>query len=266
MNEKQCASYMEMNGEKVFSFLMNNIGALDSELRDDMVYRLFVKLIMGNHFTREQLIEAITANAGDQYLFASIGEEGTDSVFLRSFSALWLAGLFYADRQQPFLNAELTEPLMERCITYLAKEKDVRGYVDQKGWAHSVAHGADMMESIVLHPQCPKRFVPTILNSIESCFYKGTVYSDDEDERLVAILMAIMKQQYPEEVLMEWVEQIFERLDRRYNGKGYDKDYFNARTNILQFMKTYYFALKKQLIGHQLQNTLSYFIQKKQNI
>src|SRR4029453_1426853 len=71
-----------------------------------------------------------------------LGEQGTDSVLLRSFSALELSLLAAYDLKTPFLSQEEYDALLAAALDYLADERDVRGYDPEKGWMHSVAHTA----------------------------------------------------------------------------------------------------------------------------
>lgn len=266
MDDMQCQNYMKMHGEELFESMLANLGSPDGELRDELIYRLLVKLLNGQHLDTNQLTGALKMLITDRYLFASIGEKGSDDVFIRSFSTLWLTGLFWLDQEHPFMDPEDRIKTMEKSATYLSQEQDIRGFVEGKGWAHSIAHGADLAAMIASHPLVEKRLIPIILEGVASCFWKGGVYVDDEDERLVAIVLSLEKSNYPEDILIEWMEQVFDKLDRKTPEEGYSRSFYQARTNILQFMKTLYFALKKSKRYPKLQSTASFFIQKWQNV
>lgn len=266
MDDIQCQNYIESHGEELFESMLVNLGTPDGELRDELIYRTFCKLLTGQHLETNQLINACKELITDQYLFASIGQKGSDEVFIRSFSALWLTGLFWSDQEHPFLDPELRSKALKKSASYLSQELDTRGFVEGKGWAHSIAHGADLAAMISSHPSVEKRLIPVILEGVASCFWKGGVYVDDEDERLVAIILSLEKIDYPEDILIEWTEQVFDKLDREVLHTGYSQTFYHARTNTLQFMKTLYFALKKSKRYPKLQSIASFFIQKWQNV
>ena len=266
MDDMQCQNHMKLHGEELFQFMLENLGSSDGELRDEIIYRLLVKLLTGQHLNIIQLIGACKELLTDQYLFASIGEKDSDDVFIRSFSTLWLTGLFWLDQEHPFMDQELRRKAMEASASYLSLEQDTRGFVEGKGWAHSIAHGADLAAVIASHPEVEKRLIPVILEGVSACFWKGGVYVDDEDERLVAIILSLANTEYPENIVVEWIEQVFDKLDREIPEEGYSQTFYHARTNILQFMKTLYFALKKSKRYPKLQSTASFFIQKWQNV
>ena len=48
-------------------------------------------------------------------------------------------------------------------IAYFFKKTDFRGYVKNKSWAHSVAHGSDFLGSTLSHPNFTANNTPNIL-------------------------------------------------------------------------------------------------------
>ncbi len=263
MNFNERASYMENNGDELLQNMLLHIGDPNDELRDKLNYRIFIELLSEQLLTREQMkLVALTLHSKD-YLYSSIGERHTDSVFTRSFSALWLSALLHADRQLHFLSNEEATLIIEASTPYLMNEKDVRGFIgEDKGWAHAIAYGADLASAIVSHPTFEVRFAPTLLQGIKDSFWKGTVFVDDEEERLVTILEKLILLDFPEEVMVEWVEQVFDKLQFYLMEVGYTPQYFTARTNTLHFMKTLYFTLKFSNKMPQLNGVVSLFIAK----
>lgn len=265
MEKAELQNYMEMHGNELFSYMLTHLGTIDSELRDHLIYQLFCQLITYELLSEEQMTDTVRVLMSDEFLMRGIGDLESDDVFTRSFATLWLTGLFWIDKQKLFLEPSLRIEAFRKCADYLRKERDTRGFVEDKGWAHSIAHGADLAAMIVGHPQIEKKLIPVVLEGIASCFWKDGVYVDDEDERLVAVLMVLVNSNYKEEILIEWVEQVFDRLEQRMPIDGYDTSFYQARTNSLQFMKTLYFALKKSHQTPNLRNTVAYFIGKWQN-
>ncbi|MBB4824691.1 hypothetical protein HNO89_001915 [Sporosarcina luteola] len=262
MSPEERKEYMQESGGQLIEQMLEEIGSIDPILRDEQIYRLFITLLTERLIENDMMENCAIELISDRRLFWSIGEMDTDSVFTRSFTTLWLAGLLAIDRETSYLEETVRHVVMERSATYLQQERDVRGFVEEKGWAHSIAHGADLAAVIAGHPLAEKRLMPVLLQGVSDSFWKGTVYTDNEDERLVAVIMALVKQEYPEEVLVEWVEQVFDRLEMEKTRKGYSRSFFQARTNTLQFMKTLYFALKMNYQAPALQQVVAHFIQK----
>jgi hypothetical protein len=82
-----------------------------------------------------------------------IGSTGDESVLLRSFSALDLSMLAAHDLDKPFLEPAAFRELLAAALDYLAREKDVRGFVPGSGWHHSTAHTADLLKFLARSPR-----------------------------------------------------------------------------------------------------------------
>ncbi|MEL3961356.1 DUF2785 domain-containing protein [Lysinibacillus endophyticus] len=244
MNLEGRQQYVAEHGDELLHNMLLHIGFPENELRDQLNYRLFIELLSQNQLTVEQMNNTAKTLVENDYLYSSIHEKESDHVFTRSFSALWLTGLLHADRQLHFLNEEDASAILNASASYLSREKDVRGFVGEKGWALAIAHGADLATAIVSHPAFEIRLSPILLQGIKDSFWKGSVFTNDEDERFVAIVEQLINHDFPEEVLIEWIEQVFDKLQFYVMQVGYTPHYFAARTNTLNFMKTLYFTLK----------------------
>ncbi|GKV55327.1 membrane protein [Sporosarcina sp. NCCP-2222] len=262
MSPEERKDYMKESGGQLVEQMLGEIGSIDPVLRDEQIYGLFITLLTERLIENDVMENLAIELISDRQLFCSIGETNTDSVFTRAFASLWLAGLLTIDQETPYLEEGVRRLVMERCSTYLQQERDVRGFVEEKGWAHSIAHGADLAAVIAGHPLTEKRLMPILLQGVSDSFWKGTVYTDDEDKRLVEVIMALVKQEYPEEVLVEWIEQVFDRLALEKSRSGYSRPFFQARTNTLHFMTAFFFALKMNHQAPRLQQVAAHYIQK----
>lgn len=263
MNEEERLLYVKQNEALLVDRMLDNIGHPDSILRDQYNYRVFIELLASNLFSHDALNKITERLLEEDKLFYHIHDGQSDAVFTRSFSALWLTGLLHADAQLQFLSEDKLQEIFASCSSYFLQEKDVRGFVDEaRGWAHTIAHGADLMEAVIRHPKFEHIFAPSILQGVKEAFWKGSVYIDDEDERLVKIIEALVSIGFNEEVLIEWVEQTFDKLEAYLYREGYTPSWFKARTNTLHFMKTLYFTVKFSNKYDKLRGVLSIFIQK----
>lgn len=251
MDHAERVHYIQKSGDTLLQEMLQNIGVPEDELRDKLNYRVFIELLSAQLWKPAQMIELTKTLISQDYLYSHLSEENEDAVFTRSFSALWLAGLLQVDRQLHFLTDDEAKEIIKATLPYLHREHDVRGFVGEKGWAHAVAHGADLAVAAVNHPAFQLSDAPILLQGMKEAFWKGSVYTDDEDERLVKIIEALVAIDFPEEVLVEWVEQVFDKFDHHLHEVGYTPAFFAARTNTLHFMKTLYFSLK--FSNHYLQ-------------
>src|SRR5699024_2773366 len=137
----------------LISKMIEDIGTTDSELRDELIYTTFGHMIVITELLNpKQLNHLLNICIDDQHLFYGLGERGSDSVFLRSFSVLLFVLILNVDRRDSCLSESEIKHVKERLFTYVRNEKDVRGYVDRKGWAHALAHAADALGEIAKHP------------------------------------------------------------------------------------------------------------------
>ena len=81
-----------------------------------------------------------------------LGESGTDSVFIRSFSGLVLAECIDRDSRAHLVPAAKILDWGDRIACWLLAERDERGFIPGKGWAHAIAHGADAIAALGRSP------------------------------------------------------------------------------------------------------------------
>jgi len=88
------------------------------------------------------------------------------SGFGQPFAALALAEVVRADRVKPWLSDTERAALVRAGTGYLAAVRDYRGFDEKDGWRHGVAHGADMMLQMAVHPALGKPEHQAILAAV----------------------------------------------------------------------------------------------------
>ncbi|WP_298466560.1 DUF2785 domain-containing protein [uncultured Psychrobacillus sp.] len=247
------------NLEEVIKEMLINIGSVDGELRDSLIYSTFYQLIENNKLSDSLMVKILEICLSEEYLFKGIGEQDTDTVFTRSFSSLVIALIVEKDKTKEFLDKQQLEEVYKKTTTYLQSEKDVRGYVEGQGWAHSIAHGADLFESIISHPSNDILHAEEWLNVIKACIWRDTVLQDDEDERLIFAVEAMIEKGLPEEMLVEWVHNFESLLEARLKEQNRIV-FYKYRSNVMNFLKSLYFRLtyldQNIHTQHQIKKTL----------
>ena len=165
----------------------------DPELRDTIGYETFWRwLHRSGRFTAAEL-DAVRSTLTKNVL-AGVGEQNTDSVFGRSFALLFLKELATADLKTPFLTEESFAELLALACESLAKERDLRGYVAAKGWAHQTAHAADLLRALARSPRLRPEQLPIMMNAIVGrARAETTAWAWGEDARLGAVLATLAK-------------------------------------------------------------------------
>ena len=144
-------------------------------------------------------------------LAVGLGEQGTDSVFRRSFSVLILGECIARDNKAGLLPSLKLLEWGDRVATWYLREKDLRGFVPGKGWAHAVAHGADAIAALAESPHLGTNELTVLLDvlgdrltlPVEALFTAG------EPDRIAYATMAILRRNLvPLSVIEPWVARI----------------------------------------------------------
>ncbi|WP_102262439.1 DUF2785 domain-containing protein [Mesobacillus jeotgali] len=229
--------------DQLIIHMVEHIGSTDAELRDKLIYTSFYYLTKNGYLNYQQMEYLIETCLDQKHLFFGIGSKNDDSVFTRAFSSLVITLILNRDRIERFLPEETALKAIESSILYLQKEEDARGYVEEKGWAHSIAHGADLLAEAVKHPLFDLALARECLNTIGGCILKETAYADEEDERLIYAVIALLEKGMDENLLKEWIENLSKSITDIKNSTGYTPYFFRKNTNLRQFLKSLYFRL-----------------------
>jgi hypothetical protein len=163
----------------------------DPILRDEIGYEAFAAWVYRDQLLTGAQLESLrvtlmrTARSG-------LGEPEGDGVFARSFALLDLSVLAAADLKQPFLTTTARAELLDLALDSLGHERDLRGYVPGKGWAHATAHTADLVKFLARSPQLPPQDGARIVNAVaERLRSANQVFVWGEDARLAEALLAL---------------------------------------------------------------------------
>ena len=235
------------DAKKLIPHMLEHIGDTDPVLRDEQIYMMFYKIIDEKILTSEECKDLLTTVLSQDYLFYKIGASGDDSVFTRAFSSLVIALLLDANEEgESFLSKDELIKAGDKIVSYLEQEKDFRGYVEDKGWAHSIAHGADMLAFLVYNTAFPEEKFSTILNTIAGCLM-GTekyTYIHLEDARLAVPIDQMIDRGLTDEELATWVIEVFAEVKARLKSRP-KGEMLTYPLNVSNFMKTLYFALPR---------------------
>jgi len=239
--------------DSVIDDMLRFIGHTDGELRDKLIYTTFMQ--WGEYkglISAEKMRQILDICLSETHLFFGVGEKDTDSVFTRSFSSLVISIAFCMHHETPFLTVDDVQVIKEAILRYISQEKDYRGYVDGKGWAHSIAHIADALVNIagcdVDSKHCIGREgVYEILQAVKALVCnKEYIYTSEEDERLVTpFMVATDLKIFTTDELIDWIDS-FNMADNEY-WKGTMPDDYYLYVNRKNFMRSLYFRLQSQI-------------------
>jgi hypothetical protein len=139
--------------------LLACLGDPDPVLRDDVAFGLLAS------WMRSRKLDPATVTHIRTTGLASLKQADAQG-FAQPFAALVLAEVARADRIAPYLSASERAELVQAGAHYLATVRDYRGYDEQQGWRHGVAHAADMMMQLALNGALVKQDQQRILSAV----------------------------------------------------------------------------------------------------
>lgn len=229
--------------DELLPTMLAHIGSTDPELRDDLIYVAFIRWSMTYELIPpEKLRETFNTLLDDEHLFFNFGETDMDSIFTRSFSALWLPPILIAHRQNAFLTQKDIKNAHTKLLRFLREEKDRRGFVEDKGWAHAIAHAADALDDLA---QCAeintdelREMLPVIRETMSMTEF---VYAHGEDERMVTPVLAIIQRSLLSiDEIKAWLKSFVAPIQET---KAMP-DGVILRANAQNFLQSLYFRLK----------------------
>ncbi len=173
--------------------LLQNFGSTDLKLRDTLSFTLLERLVEDDLLSQGHLLSLLQVALDDHHLLAGIGESGTDSVFGRSFSVLVAPMVLGPDLGAGELSEDVVVWTLDRVLAYAWAERDWRGYIAGKGWAHAVAHTADALSVVGRHPKTPVARVPDVLSAIHHLATLPYPLGYLEDDRLAIAAYQILQ-------------------------------------------------------------------------
>ena len=233
--------------------MLVHIGDTDAELRDALIYSTFREWVDSQILSAAQRKHILTICLDERHLFFGIGENGTDSVFTRAFSSLPISLVLWSNQNEaPLLTAAEILDIKETVLRYIDQEKDCRGYVDGKGWAHAIAHIADALGFLAeasVTTDSEENFslgregLLEILEAVKMMISRRDgVYTAEEDERLaVPVMDVIYREVLTNEDIIRWIDS-FNMGDKEWL-RGTMPDSYYLYVNRKHFMRSLYFKL-----------------------
>ncbi len=233
--------------------LLQYLGSTDSELRDELAYPILERWIDTGRYPPGELRSMARQLAHN--LTVDLGEQESDTGFLRAFSILTLVDIVYADIEHPYLDEGQFKELLDKAISYFLAEQDLRGYVPVKEWLHAIAHTADFFFISAQHPMIGAADLERIMEAIAQKISAPVahIYLYDEDERLVrAVMGTLQRNLLTMPFLTTWLDWFIHPAEGTpLNTDDWD-EMMNivrseaqtcARHNIKHFLRSLYFQL-----------------------
>ena len=219
-------------------------GNTDPELRDELICSTFYTWANEDKgiLTTNQMHKILNTCLSDKYLFFGIGESGTDTVFTRAFSSLYIGLALCKHDEEPYLSEKEVQKAKQTLLSYVKQEKDFRGYVDGKGWAHSIAHVSDALNDLVFCDCLIREDFLEVLDAVKVIVLNDQiVYEAGEDDRIAVVFESICEQGIlTNDDILTWLKSFDYPFDHT---SGEYPQIFYSHVNRRHFLRCIYFML-----------------------
>ncbi|HET6165957.1 MAG TPA: DUF2785 domain-containing protein [Marmoricola sp.] len=188
--------------------LTRMLGDPDPEVRDGIAFPTMATWI------DEGVYDDLLVGLGDGMchgLDIGLGDVESDSVFRRSFSALILTECIDRTTRAALGGPNVVLRWGDRIMSWYSRERDLRGFVPGKGWAHAVAHGADALGALARSPVLGRLELTVILDVIADRLLipTDTFFVCGEGDRLAFATMHLLRRDVLGiDVLEPWVARL----------------------------------------------------------
>jgi Protein of unknown function (DUF2785) len=248
--------------------LLQNFATTDAELRDELTYMILAHAIIdqetASRLPANQREALLLTCIDDEHLFYHIGEAAGDTVFMRSFSLLIIAALLYADARLQQISEEATRKTQTALLRYARQERDWRGYIKSKGWAHSVAHLSDALDEIAQNRYTSQTDRETLMQTLTYLATLPEPLCYEEDDRLSFAAYRLIAANMVEAPFLEtWVESLFVTRTEEVPGlTEQDVTRWIKAANAKNFLHSLYFRLLWNQKAPSLQEHISAVLKK----
>ena len=206
---KNALSSKEGVSDVLLNAMIVNIGTLDSDIRDRVIYSGFYELIFIKGLSEPQLQMLLDSVLSGDLLLKGIEDKQGDDVFTRSFVSLLICLLMGKHYQTPFMSEKQEAEVINLGLRYMESEKDNRGFVEGKGWAHAFAHGADLLGSLAESKLFSSLEAERVLHIIENSILNIDNFLYGEEGRFARTTFQLLKHKKLDEAsLIEWINKV----------------------------------------------------------
>lgn len=192
--------------------LVELLGHRNPRVREDLAYPLLTTWITSGVY------DDLLGGLGDGVapgLRYGLGHDGDVSVLRRSYSALMLAEIIGRDNDEHLLPASAVLDWGDLATSWYVRELDHRGWIPELGWAHAIAHGADLLAALARSRHFGRLELTVLLDVIADRVLTPTAYvwRHGEDDRLAYAVMTLLHRNALDPGIVEpWLARIGEEL------------------------------------------------------
>ncbi|WP_419957384.1 DUF2785 domain-containing protein [Psychrobacillus psychrotolerans] len=250
----------------IIKSMIEHIGSSDGELRDQLIYSWFYHLIINKNLLDQDLLKELLEVALKDLLLKGIGDKDTDTVFTRSFTTLLIALFLSRDNEDDFLSQDVILQVKNKIVDYINLEKDLRGYIPYKGWAHSVAHVADTLDELIKSKKVDVKYFGEILNALwDKVLVSTTVYIHEEEERILVPILEMLERGLEIKEIQSLLQQMPGELHKQ-KMLVKEEEYWYLYANCKSFLKSFLIEVQKRPKLYPLQKSIEDCLESEWNL
>jgi hypothetical protein len=187
------------------------LGDPDPAVRTDLAHPVLAAWINGGVY------DDLLARLGEGVLALleeGVGDVGDDGVFRRSWAAAVLSEVIERDSRTDLLDDRTVRAWGDRIAQWLLSEKDLRGFVQGKGWAHALANGADAIGALGRSPRLHGPGLVFLLDVVAARVLSPTpefLVAGEPDRLALAAMDVLRRDDVTLDDLDPWLNRLAER-------------------------------------------------------
>lgn len=219
--------------------LLDYLASPDPNLRDNIANATLSRWITVHNYHTPQQLQQMTQWLIQQ-LTKDIGDADSDSVFLRSYSALILSLVMYRNTRENFFTEIEVNMVLHAAKDYLLNEQDRRAYIEGKGWANAMANTCDLLRFVAYADSLASADLQIVLNAVGDKAMQITdkTFMHDEEDRLAKIILTIMSRDELDTFdYVDWVKRFSEWKADNARDDIYNVTYNTTYQNIKRLLR-----------------------------
>ncbi|MDO6426681.1 DUF2785 domain-containing protein [Thalassotalea sp. 1_MG-2023] len=185
--------------------LLNCLSHPDPKIRDEIVYQAY------STWLRNKALDTETINTLLFKLQTILASKSKDpNGFEQPFAALVLSEVVRVDRITPYMSEQERQTIVDVSTRFMSNISDYRGFNEQEGWRHNVAHTADIFLQLALNKQVTKAQHQQLLTAIKQQISpKNTFYTFGEPKRLaMPVVYIILQNKLSADEFANWLTSV----------------------------------------------------------
>jgi hypothetical protein len=188
--------------------LVTMLGDPDSRVREDIAYSVLSTWIA------DGVYDELLAGLGDGLALGQrvgLGDDDSDTVLRRSFSAVCLAAVVARDNTVHTLHPTTVLTWADRSMAWFLAERDLRGWIPDRGMANPVGHGADLLAMLTASRYLGAEELRVLLEVIGERLLIPSEhrFTTGEDDRLAFATMSLLHRDLVGvDTLEHWLERL----------------------------------------------------------